>query len=531
MKLSGMAGTGSGKLGSQVYASVAGTQVVRNYQPIVSNPNTSKQVNQRARLKLMSQLSAVFGPILTYKRQKLTSARNQFVSRNFDLTSGNDGQAQITLENIQITSGTAGLPGIKATRRNGGFVDVELVRNSSAIVDRVVYVMFKKTGEAKLQLIGSRVASDPGEAGVFPQFFMSTGVDVVIYAYGMRDLNSKASAKYGNYNVESGEDVATLFMSRSLSYNDYRFTKTRGTTLLADEETSQSVMPGQSRVFLTPSGQGTLTGAGIYNNGDTVTITAAPAEGYNFVGWRQNGGSQFVAYSQTVKFAASGIIDLIAVFENPESSTGGLDGGSDVNPLPALPEEVMIDSETFPVGLGDVILNTTFDNIGVNCDAEDVVITYVPEGSTLGADDNVTFQQNVQPDYDWGFAVSNTGSGAIYVNGNVWFYITVDDRPQPPQSATIVYINGSDETEMSITNGEIQSGFVPESIFFENAEAEEGAIVFVPNGSTLGAADNVTASVAGSNNWEFAPPQEANKFYNGKVYYGTVVWFTCKDAE
>lgn len=530
MKLSGMAGTGSGKLGSQVYASVAGEQIVRNYQPIVSNPNTSKQVNQRARLKLMSQLSAVFGPILTYKRQKLTSARNQFVSRNFDLTSGNDGQAQISLENIQITSGTAGLPGITARRRLNLYVDVELVRDASISVDRVVYVMFKKTGDAKLQLIGSKVATSAGEAGVFPQSFASTGVDVVIYAYGMRDLNSKASAKYGNYNVESGEDVATLFMSRSLSYNDYRFTKTRGVTLLADEQQSQSVMPGQSRVFLTPSGQGTLTGAGIYNNGDTVTITAAPAEGYNFVGWRQNGGSQFVAYSQTVKFAAAGIVDLIAVFENPESSTGGFDGGSDVNPLPTLPQKVMIDSEEVNVGVGNVIINTTFDNIGVDCDAEDVVITYVPEGSTLGADDNVTFQQNVQPDYDWGFAVSNTGSGAIYVNGNVWFYITVDSRPAPPANASIKYVLSGEDVPVEIQNGEIAYGQIPLSIQIESAEVTE-VVTFVPNGSTLGASDNVTAEELAEDLSEIANPQEENKFFNGKVYYGTRLWFTCIDAE
>lgn len=526
-----MAGTGSGKLGSQVYASVAGEQIVRNYQPIVSNPNTSKQVNQRARLKLMSQLSAVFGPILTYKRQKLTSARNQFVSRNFDLTSGNDGQAQISLENIQITSGTAGLPGITARRRLNLYVDVELVRDASISVDRVVYVMFKKTGDAKLQLIGSKVATSPGEAGVFPQSFASSGVDVVIYAYGMRDLNSKASAKYGNYNVESGEDVATLFMSRSLSYNDYRFTKTRGVTLLADEQQSQSVMPGQSRVFLTTSGQGTLTGAGIYNNGDTVTITAAPAEGYNFVGWRQNGGSQFVAYSQTVKFAAAGIVDLIAVFENPESSTGGFDGGTDVNPLPALPSVVMIDSEEVDVGVGNVIINTTFDNIGVDCDAEDVVITYVPEGSVLGADDNVTFQHDVQPDYDWGFAVSNTGSGAIYVNGNVWFYITVVEIPTPPADAYVVYNAGGNQETLQIIDGVVTSSHTPDYIQIMGVPVGQ-TIVWVPNGSTLGNDDNRTAVWDDETNaYVILGSFNAGNIYNSTVFYFGELWFTIVEEE
>ena len=78
MKLSGIAGTGSGKLGSQVYASVAGEQIVRNYQPKVSNPNTTKQVNQRSRFKLMSQLSAAMASVIVIPKEGMRSSRNLF---------------------------------------------------------------------------------------------------------------------------------------------------------------------------------------------------------------------------------------------------------------------------------------------------------------------------------------------------------------------------------------------------------------------------------------------------------------------
>lgn len=152
MKLSGMAGTGSGKLGSQVYASVAGEQIVRNYQPNVSNPNTSLQVNQRARMKLLSQLSAVFSPVIAYQRKGMVSARNQFVKRNFALSSGNDGEAQLTIENIQLTSGTAGLPGITANRNVVPWISVELQSDATKVVDRVVYVFFKRQQEISFSL-------------------------------------------------------------------------------------------------------------------------------------------------------------------------------------------------------------------------------------------------------------------------------------------------------------------------------------------------------------------------------------------
>ena len=51
MKLVGILGSGSGKLGSSVFSTVAGETVVRQYQPTVANPNTEAQVNQRARMK------------------------------------------------------------------------------------------------------------------------------------------------------------------------------------------------------------------------------------------------------------------------------------------------------------------------------------------------------------------------------------------------------------------------------------------------------------------------------------------------
>ena len=54
MKLNGIVGKGTGKLGASVFAISGGEQIVRQYNPVVSNPNTDAQVAQRAKLKLMS---------------------------------------------------------------------------------------------------------------------------------------------------------------------------------------------------------------------------------------------------------------------------------------------------------------------------------------------------------------------------------------------------------------------------------------------------------------------------------------------
>ncbi len=57
---------------------------------------------------------------------------------------------------------------------------------------------------------------------------------------------------------------------------------------------------------------GEVTGGGIYNHGDLVTVTATPATGYNFVEWTENGTT--VSTDATYSFTAIGDRDLVAHF-------------------------------------------------------------------------------------------------------------------------------------------------------------------------------------------------------------------------
>ena len=54
---------GKGKLGNIVCSTVAGETIARDYNPEVANPNTEGQVDQRARFKLMSQLSSIMATL------------------------------------------------------------------------------------------------------------------------------------------------------------------------------------------------------------------------------------------------------------------------------------------------------------------------------------------------------------------------------------------------------------------------------------------------------------------------------------
>lgn len=109
MKLAGFVGKGTGRLGSSVFVVRKGEQIVRQYQPIVDNPKTVAQVQQRAMMKLASQLSAVLGFHLAPMKVsaiKGQSARNVFVKSLFTdgAMSFSADKASADLSKLKLTS-------------------------------------------------------------------------------------------------------------------------------------------------------------------------------------------------------------------------------------------------------------------------------------------------------------------------------------------------------------------------------------------------------------------------------------------
>lgn len=234
MKLYGITGTGSGKLGSSVFSVTAGTQVVRQYQPVVTNPSTSAQVNVRARLKLISQLSAVMNDVIAIPRQGNLTSRNIFVKDNYGKTYAANGQATVDLAAISLTRGGMQIPAVIAERVEGTSISVALASKADQIVSRVIYIMFYRNAAGELQLADSAVVEDAGDNGLFPYELAWNEKDVVVYAYGIYDKNAKATAKFGDYAVTTGTQVASLIADRKVSDSDYLLTKTKGIFLVGE---------------------------------------------------------------------------------------------------------------------------------------------------------------------------------------------------------------------------------------------------------------------------------------------------------
>lgn len=339
-KVTSLYGKTTGKIGSIVFATSGGETIAREYNPHVANPNTMAQVNQRARMKLMSQLSAALSPVIAMTKEGLVSRRNKFVKANFDNSYASEGVAQISYENVQLTEGSIGLPQVVATAYSavaGGPI-VSLATAPSANVSRVVYCIFEKTQESRLSLVSSRIATERGVADEDLGYFSMTLEDLeftgegssaefareyVIYAYGMSDTSERATARYGNLNVQTASDIATLVANRTISFEDFQFTQTRGITIGQGTGGDTPTPAGQARVFVTALGNGgTVSGGGTFAIGSTVQVTATPASGYVFSRWIKNGTNQTISTNNPYSFTLNEQTDLVAVFDS--DSGGGL---------------------------------------------------------------------------------------------------------------------------------------------------------------------------------------------------------------
>lgn len=250
-KIYGLFGSMTGKLADVVMAVRNGEQIARKYQPVVANPSTEAQVATRARLKLMSQLSAIMAPVIAIPGQGPVSSRNLFIKKNFALSSYSGGQADITLANVQLTSSVVGLPNVRASRVTEPN-DAILVRLESAFldasgeplgvdVDRVVYCMFVKGDDGKLRYQTSAIATAAGADYAWSTVLPATNREVVVLAYGVRDNNEASRAVFGNLTAPTAEAIAKLLVTRTLLESDVTLTETRGATLSV--ASSRDVVP------------------------------------------------------------------------------------------------------------------------------------------------------------------------------------------------------------------------------------------------------------------------------------------------
>ncbi len=320
MILTGITGTGSGKMGNAVFSVNAGQQVVRQYQPVVTNPSTRAQVDNRARLKLLSQLSAVMADVIAIPRVGALTPRNQYVSINFPATTASNGVAQANLADLSLTKGGMQIPSVVAARVDGTAIDVNLASKADQIVTRVVYIAFYRNAQRELQLLDSAIVEDAGANGTFPYAFPYEDRDVIVYAYGIFDKSSKATAKFSNYEVTTGTQVASLVADRKISESDYLLSKTRG-VLLAGETHIEVTSVTCNAVNVPASGQASVP----YDQSVSLEVNAVDVDGKVLAALVDGQVGEMRAFDAS-GYAFVGVFDLVGG-ENVRAQIGHTENG------------------------------------------------------------------------------------------------------------------------------------------------------------------------------------------------------------
>lgn len=224
-KIYGLFGAMTGKLADTVMVVRNGEQLARKYQPVVSNPSTEGQIAQRAKMKLMSQLSAVMAPVIAMRREGAVSSRNLFVKYNFRAATFVGDTADIELADIKLTKSVVSLPALSAAIQ-ASVLTVALT-GSEPSLDRVVYCVFRKESDNTLRLVGSQVVSTPGTSQTFSTTFNVNPSPHVVYAYGIRENSERARVAFGDMEAPTAETVAKLITSSVLLESDVTLTETR----------------------------------------------------------------------------------------------------------------------------------------------------------------------------------------------------------------------------------------------------------------------------------------------------------------
>ncbi len=281
-------GKTSGRVGATVFKIVHGQQIVQEYQPKVANPNTSGQINQRARFKLLSQLAGVMAPYAVYTREGLTSPRNVFSRVNSRNIVAADGNAAAAMLDMQFAKGVLSAPAIGNIDRGETMTEISVAETvTKDTFDEIVYLVFKRNQDGKIALHANGTLPWNENRGAFDGAYPSIANEQFVYLYGVKFKDSLSKNNYENYVVGNSSDIATLISNGIISMDNAQFSETTAGRLDATSADAYDI-----KVYSQNPQGGTVAKTSASGN---VTLTATPAAGYIFVGWRRTGTQEVVS--------------------------------------------------------------------------------------------------------------------------------------------------------------------------------------------------------------------------------------------
>lgn len=231
MKLNGIFGKGSGKMGSAVFAINGGEQIVREHNPRISNPKTQAQIEQRAKFKLLAQIAADLAPALFFKRKGLINARNQFIAANMPLCTYDNEEANVPVYDLKLSPSSSVLPTVHADKRDN-YYRCGLDDKPYTPLEGVFYIGIitesSVGGSSRLQVTGVEYETDAGVYGQYSHNCPWSDVNIV-FALGVKKVDGSKKIIYGDYDAGDATGLAALGVLLNIKENAAYITQSRGT--------------------------------------------------------------------------------------------------------------------------------------------------------------------------------------------------------------------------------------------------------------------------------------------------------------
>lgn len=230
----------AGKKAGIVTYRVGETLLAREYVPNPANPKTKKQVQQRAKIKLISQIAAVFRPIIAIFPSSGKSSRSIFARLNYPKITVSGTTAEIDYTSVSLTDSTRPITQVAkdiAFLPSGVRMLIGLTEEPTEDIKRVFYYLFGKQDNGKLVFLDYYL-SEIRWSSRNPLFFCWANAtfdideqgratrDYLIYAIGMGDNSQAATDYWNNLDVHNLEFLGQIIAEGIISNTDYYFTDT-----------------------------------------------------------------------------------------------------------------------------------------------------------------------------------------------------------------------------------------------------------------------------------------------------------------
>lgn len=229
MKLAGFVGTGVGKLGASVFTVRKGQQVIRQYQPVVSNPNTEEQVRVRSLFSLLSKNAKLLAGSFGFTVSGLETQRNAFIKRNYGVSAmrpqEGDMAALIDYSRVVLSDGLedGGTARVSTTDLIATITvpDNDRVRGAVIVTNPRGEAPHVMTFDQQLELGSAEV-----DFSVLSSYLDGERVQLTVAWYGVKFSDEGVRATYDNLNSVATRSANLTFM-RMLSQGSAVTTRTK----------------------------------------------------------------------------------------------------------------------------------------------------------------------------------------------------------------------------------------------------------------------------------------------------------------